>query len=305
LRQIGQRATGRGREGGPAAKSGAAPSRLVSWCRRRLRSIDRWDFRVPAHAGLKGTALLFAATAIAGIVSAGRVEEVVGDISQATGLAIDNIRITGQMETSEVAVLDKLALPPNAALPLVDLDAARERIEQLPWVQNASLRKIYPATLKIVIDERRPYALWQHDQTLSVIDEQGRIVGEAGGSHRDLVRVVGKGAELRAGEALALAAAVPAVHDQLKAAVLVNERRWDLVLDNGVTLMLPEHEAEAALKRIGAYDANNGLLSKDIVVVDMRLDDRMFVRLSPDAAARRLAAIKEQEKLAKRRGAST
>jgi len=249
--------------------------------------------------------LLFAATAIAGIVSAGRVEEVVGDISQATGLAIDKIRITGQMETSEVAVLDKLALPPNAALPLVDLEAARERIEQLPWVQNASLRKIYPATLKIVIDERRPYALWQHDQTLSVIDEDGRIVGQAGSSHRNLVRVVGKGAELRAGEAMALAAAVPAVHDQLKAAILVNERRWDLVLDNGVTLMLPEHGAEAALKRIGAYDANNGLLSKDIVVVDMRLDDRMFVRLSPDAAARRLAAIKEQEKLAKRRGAST
>lgn len=304
MRQISRRAKGQTGEG-VAASAAAAPSRLASWLRRRMKVVGRIDWRLPAYAGTKGLVLLFGATAVAGIVSAGRVDEVVGDFSRATGLVVDNVRISGQMETSEVAVLDKLQLQPDASLPFVDVDAARERIETLPWVQQASLRKIYPSTLKITIDERVPFAIWQHDQNLSVIDASGRVIGAANGSYGKLLRLVGKGADTRADEALALVDAYPAIRDRLRAAVLVSERRWDLVLDNGVTIMLPEEEPRSALDRVAAFDTSKELLSKDITVVDLRLGDRMYVRLSPDAAARRLAAIKEQEKLAKRKGAST
>jgi cell division protein FtsQ len=275
------------------------------WLERRLRQIERLETRLPAHAGWKATALLFALTAAAGVVSAGRTGEMLTRVSDAGGLIIDSVRITGQMETSEVAVLDKLQLPPDPSLPLLDVAAAKERIETLPWVQSATLRKIYPATLKITIDERTPYVLWQHDKVVSVIDESGRVIGDAGDSHADLVRVVGEGAERRAAEALALADSAPSIRARLRAAVLVGQRRWNLVLDNGVTLMLPQDQPQQALARVADFDARNELLSRDIISLDLRLGDRMFVRLSPDAMARRLAAQKEQDKLAKRRGAST
>ena len=103
---------------------------------------------------------------------------------------------------------------------------------------------------------------------------------------------------------MALAEAATSLEGNVKAAVLVAGRRWDLVMDNGVTLMLPEGDPKAALAKIEALDQSHQLLSKDIVAVDLRIDGRMYVRLTPDAAARRLAAIKEQEKIAKRKGAS-
>jgi cell division protein FtsQ len=281
-------------------------SRLSLWLHRQRRQLSNLENRLPSHAGLKATVLLFVATGIAGVISAGRVDEVVSQVSSATGLMIDSVRITGQMETSEVAVLDRLQLPPDASLALLDVASARERIETLPWVAKATLRKVYPATLRIEIDERKPFVLWQHDQAVSVVDENGQVIGVAGDSHYgDLIRVVGQGAEKRAKEALALADTAPAIRARLKAAVLVGERRWDFMLDNGVTIMLPQENAELALDRVANYDTSNHLLSRDIVSVDLRLGDRMFVRLSPEAMQARIAELKERDKLAKRKGAST
>ncbi|MCX5516963.1 FtsQ-type POTRA domain-containing protein [Kaistia defluvii] len=284
----------------------AAGLKLSPWLRRRIRAFSRIDWRVPRHAGLKGTALLFAATGLAGIISADRVGETVTWLSSVSGLAIESVRITGQTETSEIAVLNRLELPPQASLATFDLAAARERVETLPWVETATLRKIYPATLKITIDERKPYVMWQRDQTVSVIDESGRVIGDASEVHyQDLIRVVGQGADKRAGEAIALADTASSIRSRLRAAVLISERRWNLMLDNGVTLMLPQDKPEAALALVAQLDARDGLLSKDIVSIDLRLADRMFVRMTPEAAARRTVAIKEREKLAKRKGAST
>lgn len=292
-------------EGGRDEVATPAAPRMPSWLHRRMKALDRMQRRLPAHVGLQLMALLFAATGAAGVIAAGRTGELIGSLSNAGGLVVESVKITGQMETSEVAVLDKLQLPPDASLPAIDVASARARIESLPWVQTASLRKVYPSTLKITIDERQPYVLWQHDQSLSVLDNTGRVIGDASDAHRDLVRVVGTGAEKRASEALALADSAPAIRARLKAAVLVGERRWNFVLDNGVTLMLPQDDPKAALQRIAGFDKDDNLLGRDIVSVDLRLGDRMFVRLSPEAAARREADLKEQAKLAKRRGAST
>jgi cell division protein FtsQ len=139
-----------------------------------------------------------------------------------------------------------------------------------------------------------------------LIDESGRVIGDASDDHyQNLIRVVGQGADKRAGEAIALAETASSIRSRLRAAVLISERRWNLMLDNGVTLMLPQDKPEAALALIAQLDAKDGLLSKDIVSIDFRLADRMFVRMTPEAAARRTAEIKEREKLAKRKGAST
>ncbi len=294
-------------QGGRGQADIAAPAglRMPSWLHRKMKAVARIERRLPPHLGLELTALLFIATGVAGVVSAGRTSELVASLSNASGLVVESVKITGQMETSEVAVLQKLDLPADASLPAIDVASARERIETLPWVQTASLRKVYPSTLKITIDERQPYVLWQHDQQLQVLDETGRVIGDASDAHRGLVRVLGDGAESRASEALALADTAPAIRARLKAAVLVGERRWNFVLDNGVTLMLPQDDAKAALARIAGFDQSNNLLGRDIVSVDLRLGDRMYVRLTPDAAARRDADLKEQAKLAKRKGAST
>ena len=87
----------------------------------------------------------------------------------------------------------------------------------------------------------------------------------------------------------------------MKAYIRVADRRWDLRLENGVTIRLPETEPVEALAEIARMDREQGLLSRDIASVDMRLEDRIVIKLTPDALARRNAALQEREKILKRR----
>jgi cell division protein FtsQ len=63
----------------------------------------------------------------------------------------------------------------------------------------------------------------------------------------------------------------------------VADRRWTLTFDNGVKLHLPEQDLGRAWAKFAQLERNQGLLDRDIAVVDLRLPDRLVVRLSPDA----------------------
>jgi cell division protein FtsQ len=111
--------------------------------------------------------------------------------------------------------------------------------------------------------------------------------------------VVGRGAELRAKEFLAILARYPDLRDQVRASVLIGERRWNLRLRNGLDIRLPETKVEQALITLAQLDKDKKLLSRDIVSVDLRLPDRVTVRLSEAAAAARAEALKDKKPVKK------
>ena len=71
-------------------------------------------------------------------------------------------------------------------------------------------------------------------------------------------------------------------------------------MKNGVTLMLPENRIDQALADIADMDRKSGLLSRDIASVDMRLTDRVVVRLTPEAMVQRVEYLKARDKAPKR-----
>src|SRR5579884_2887354 len=101
---------------------------------------------------------------------------------------------------------------------------------------------------------------------------------------------------------LAKLARYPLIAREVRASVLVAERRWTLYLKNGIEVLLPEAEPEHALARLVDLDRSRKLLSRDIMNVDLRLPDRVSVRLSEAAAARRAQAVKAMDKDRSRRG---
>ncbi|MGB8049786.1 MAG: cell division protein FtsQ/DivIB, partial [Pseudolabrys sp.] len=84
-----------------------------------------------------------------------------------------------------------------------------------------------------------------------------------------------------------------------EASVLVAERRWNLRLKDGVEILLPENEAELALRILVDLDRNQKLLSRDILTIDLRLPDRVTVRQSDATASAREQAFKDAEKAKK------
>ena len=68
------------------------------------------------------------------------------------------------------------------------------------------------------------------------------------------------------------------------ASVRVGDRRWNIELDNGIDVALPEKNAESAWHHLAALDRSDKLLARNVQVIDMRLPDRVVLRVPPDIA---------------------
>lgn len=287
-------------DGGLAGLLLAVHPVVPRWLRRPLRMFSRLGegaYSAPPFAATILSAALLSSSATYGAYLGGQLEDFVQGVTARTGFAVDQIKVVGNQYTSEIDILDRLELNGWTALVGLDVVDARERIASLPWVEHATVRKVYPNTLEVRIDEREPFAIWQQGRTLSVIEKSGRIIAPfSGGRLASLPLIVGNGAPEHAPKLIASIADVPELAGRVKGYVRVGERRWNLHLDNGVTVKLPEHGVHAALEKLVQLDREQGLLGRDIVGVDLRIPDRVAVALSPDASTARLAALKNARK---------
>ncbi|MEZ5812080.1 MAG: cell division protein FtsQ/DivIB [Rhizobiaceae bacterium] len=251
----------------------------------------------PRHAAMIMSLALLTSFAAYGAVLGGHMPSIVQAVTARTGFAVEEIRISGHKQTSEIDIIGQLDLGGWTSLLTFSAAAARDRLAALPWVDNVSVRKAYPSTLEIRIDERKPFAIWQNGSALTLVEKSGAsIVAFPGGDFASLPLVVGLGAPEHAAGIVARVAAEPDLARHVKAFIRVADRRWDLRLDNGITVKLPETGDEEAMADLVALDRSQGILSRDVASIDMRLGDRLTVRLTPDAVKHREAALKEREK---------
>jgi cell division protein FtsQ len=270
--------------------------------------MDRWsallDTRWPPGAGLAGTALVILASLGYGTVKGGHVADLVAAIrdardgvANAVGLRIVSVALTGNHHVSREEILATAGVTGTTSLLFLDVEQTRERLKTNPWIADASVLKLYPGELQIGVKERAAFALWQKDGRVSVIADDGTVLEPYVPPH--LIRlpfVVGRGAQTRAKEFLALLDRYPTMRDFVRASVLVGERRWNLRLKNGIDVRLPETDVALALERLIALDREKNLITRDIVAIDLRLPDRVTVRLSDPAAQARIDAAKDKAK---------
>jgi cell division protein FtsQ len=84
---------------------------------------------------------------------------------------------------------------------------------------------------------------------------------------------------------VALTEAVPEMTAQIRAGTLVAGRRWNLKLQNGVDLKLPEAGPAEALRRFWEIEKSGKITERAVLAVDLRLPDRLAIRLTEEAAA--------------------
>jgi cell division protein FtsQ len=139
--------------------------------------------------------------------------------------------------------------------------------------------------------------LWQRNGQINVIADDGTVLQSfVDDRYRGLPLVVGGGAERRAKDFIGLLDHYPDLRSAVRASVLVAERRWNLRLTNGMDVRLPESDPRAALDRLIKLDNEKKLLSRDVASIDLRLPDRVTVRLSDAAAQARDEALKANAK---------
>lgn len=266
------------------------PRRMVNWASAQLRTARYRTvnaLRLGALAGLLVSALALAGLAITGQLgavgeSAARLAET--RLTQA-GFVVRAVDVIGGRDISAAEIAAAIGAEPGRGLLSIDPHEARAAIEAMSRVESASVVRLWPDRISVVITERAPYALWQSGGVHHVIDRNGVVLtGETASEHADLPRVVGEGANLHAAEIITLLSRQPELSRLVTHAVRVGERRWNLRLHSGSDILLPETNIASALALIAALHADQRLLELDAQAFDLRGDGELVVRAWPERA---------------------
>ena len=209
----------------------------------------------------------------------------VGEAVGEAGFAVKRVEIKGLNRMQRLPVY-AVALDQNSmAMPLVDLEGTRERLLRFGWVEDARVYRRLPDTLVVDIVERRPAAIWQHNQKLSLIDRQGIVLEPVKlDAMPDLPLVIGPAANRHASELNTLLAGAPELKPMMSGATWVGGRRWDVRFQSGEVLALPEGQeaAQKALVKFARMDRMTQLLGRGLVRFDMRIPGKFIVRVSSE-----------------------
>ncbi len=231
------------------------------------------------------TLVVFAAAA--GIVKSGRIAHAFGAVGDSydraiasTGLAVGRVTLTGQSRTQPNEIYSAAGIHEGDSILSIHPADVRARLMTLPWVADAAVKRVYPDTVAITVIEKLPFALWQHGHDVSVIERSGKPITTANPEEfAQLPMLTGDGAPDAAAALLDAVGATHAISSRIKRIERVSKRRWNLVLDGGVIVKLPEEGWERQIGTLERLIVENGVLEKDIEVIDLRFADRYIFQL--------------------------
>ncbi|HYD72049.1 MAG TPA: cell division protein FtsQ/DivIB [Candidatus Binatia bacterium] len=207
------------------------------------------------------------------------------------GFEIDAIEIASMpngpsLTDARKAEVRNLIVPEGRhSLLALDPSEVQARVESLDWVAGARVRRLWPSTLVVEVERRQSYARWLENGQVTVIDANGeRLLTERAADHPELPLVVGSGAGPAAQPLLIALEELPQVRERLKAMARVGDRRWNVELQNGALIALPEEGAVEALARLETLQAEYALLDRPLAQLDLRAPGRLAVRVHPELA---------------------
>jgi cell division protein FtsQ len=200
---------------------------------------------------------------------------------------LDVVEVKGEFRYLQKANLQAAVMPHAAGgFFTVDVDSVRAAAEDLPWVQRAKVRRIWPATLRVHITEQQPVAGWNGDGYLNGAGEEfyprsgqtptglPRLAGPAGQASRVLQRYRQASRTL---QGLGL---------QVTHLAMDRRRAWSLQMDNGVQLKLGRARPWNRLQRfVRAFPGVFAGRLADLKSVDMRYSNGFSVHWQPAPAS--------------------
>jgi cell division protein FtsQ len=219
-------------------------------------------------------------------VAQAALQSVVDTMVEATGLlglTVSDVTVEGRETTDRETILAALAARPGTPILAVSPKHAKQQLESLPWVRTAVIERRLPGTLYVGLVERKPLALWQHGGKIALIDRVGAVIPVARlDRFAKLPMVVGEGAASHAAELLDMLASEPDLAVRVTAAIRVGDRRWNLRIDNAIDVLLPADETAGAWAQLARLDRSSALVQRDVQTIDIRLPDRLVLRVSPE-----------------------
>lgn len=202
------------------------------------------------------------------------------------GFGISEIHITGNRRTPYRQVLEVLGMQPGQSIFSADLWAAQGKLSSLEWIASADIHRRYPDAIFVTLVEKRPFALWQApmdargEAPIWIVERNGkRITTHDVEKFRRLPKLVGAGAPEAAADLVEAVQAHRAISARTAAYARIGQRRWNLILDDGVTVQLPEAGWQKELDTLEHLIIDRGILERDVTQIDLRSPTHYFFLL--------------------------
>ena len=200
------------------------------------------------------------------------------------GLVVGDIKVEGRETTDRETIITVLGAKPGMPILAVSPSRAKAQLESLPWVHSAVVERRLPDTLYIRLVERKPLALWQHNGKIELIDHQGAVIPVSRlDRFAKLPLVVGDRAASCAAELIDMLGTEPDLASRVTAAIRVGNRRWNLRIDNTIDVLLPADAPANAWAQLARLERSSAILKRDVQTVDVRIPDRLVLRVNPEA----------------------
>ena len=202
------------------------------------------------------------------------------------GFGISEIHITGNRRTPYSQILEVLGMKPGQSIFSADLWRARERLAHLEWIASAEIHRRYPDAIFVTLVEKRPFALWQAptdakgEGLIWVVERNGGLITTHDvEKFRRLPKLVGAGAPGAAADLVDAVQTHRAIAARIAAYARQSERRWNLILDDGVVVKLPEAGWQKELDALEHLIIDGGILERDVTEIDLRSPTHYFFLL--------------------------
>jgi cell division protein FtsQ len=260
----------------------------------RWRAPALYGVAIAAMAGMLGASLHIAqSTGLTDRARFAAMDHLVATTDQ-FGMRIQDILSEGRQRTSAGDIYRILEPYYGQNILAVDIGAIQQRLQSLPWVREAAVTRHFPDRLRTTIVEHRPIALWQPtmgqptmgQQTSSgpaLVSDRGDIIQiSAVSPYRHLPILSGADAPAAAPDLLRLIGSESSLVRLVTGAERIDSRRWNVFIDGRIEVRLPEREPEFAWQRLARLHKEQSLLTRAVEAVDLRLGDRVIVRLADE-----------------------
>jgi len=264
-------------------KKNAASTKASSWIHAKARSVRQ---RQRPRTIVIGIVSGFLSTVILGFWLSGHLGDAYAASAKfgesrllAAGFGVDHIDVDGALHSSEGEVRKVLGIENGELVFAINLQHARLRVESLGWVKKASVTRLLPNRIVVVITERTPFAVWQHRNEFSLINANGSLISRiTGKEYTDLPRVIGDGASTEAIKLLTDLGTRKELVQKVRYVVRVSERRWNLIFFSGAELLLPAVGWSASLDQVEVSNDFMAMLNLPNVILDTRVVGKIAVR---------------------------
>lgn len=191
-------------------------------------------------------------------------------LSHNLNLRVDHMYMTGVENTDIVKLREAIEIKKGQPIFSVSTQLIRQQVESLPWVRLAQVQRILPNALKVKVFEHKAIATIKFNNQRWALNSKGDLIDVIDDEFNHLLELSGNSAKENAASLFSLFTNWTDLLFSVKQAEFIGKRRWNLYLDNGILVMLPEENVRYALKVLQVLNKQQRILSKKKIKIDLR-----------------------------------